>query len=201
VSALPFCLDIDACLILDWNSFLTQTRPGVASPEVYRPSPTQSLLSVSRQPSFLSPFPTRSPLRTLSFTSQLDSPERELPRRLKRYSSPSHSRDPYEHESTKPQKLNAFEVLAGGRETTVKKDHRERNRLNLSEFLADEAAESDDDDKFGFTKATSKDDDEDGEDMDKCLDVLMDDRDMDEDTVAADLVHEKFQYVDVVTLA
>ena len=188
-------------LILDWNSFLTQTRPGVASPEVYRPSPTQSLLSVSRQPSFLSPFPTRSPLRTLSFTSQVDSPEREPPRRLKRYNSPLHSRDPYEYESTKQQKLNAFEVLTGGRETTANKDHRERRRLDLSEFLADEAAESDDDDKFGFTKATSKDDEEDGEDMDKCLDVLMDDRDMDEDTVAADLVHEKFQYVDVITLA
>ena len=120
---------------------------------------------------------------------------------MKRYSSPSQSRDPHEYESIKPQNLNAFEVLARGRETTVKKDHRERKRLDLSEFLADEAAESDDDDKFGFTKATSKDDDEDGEDMDKCLDVLMDDRDMDEDTVAADLVHEKFKYVDVITLA
>lgn len=60
----------------------------------------------------------------------------------------------------------------------------------------DEAAESDDDDKFGFTKATSKDDEEDEEDMDKTLDVLMDDRDMDEDVVAANLVHEKFKYVD-----
>ena len=183
--------------ILNRNSFLTQNRPGVASPEVYRPSPTQSLLSVSRQPSFLSP--TRSPLRTLSFTSQLDSPEREPPRRLKRYSSPSQLRDPYEYESIKPQKLNAFEVLARGRETTAK-DHRERKRLELSEFLADEAAESDDDDKFGFAKVTPKDDDEDGEDMDKCLDVLMDDRDMDEDTVAAGLVLEKFKCVDVITL-
>ena len=136
----------------------------------------------------------------MSFTSQLDSPERDPPRRLKRYSSPSHSQDPNEFESIKPRKLNAFEVLTRGRESTAK-DHRERKRLDLSEFLADEAAESDDDDKFGFTKATAKDDDEDGEDMDKCLDVLMDDRDMDEDTVAADLVHEKFKYVDVITLA
>lgn len=88
--------------------------------------------------------------------------------------------------------MNAFEVLAGGRETTAK-DHRERKRLDLSEFLADEAAESDDDDKFGFMKAISKDEEEDGEDMDKSLDVLMDDRDMDEDTIAADLVHEKFK--------
>jgi len=142
----------------------------------------------------LSPFLIRPPLRTLSFTSQLDTPEREPPRRLKRYSSPSRSRSPYEPEST--QKLNAFEVLAGGRETTAKKDHRERKRLDLSEFLVDEAAESDDDDKFGFTKATSKDDEEDEEDMDKTLDVLMDDRDMDEDVVAANLVHEKFKYVD-----
>ena len=178
---------------LDWNSFLTQTRPGVTSPEIYRPSPTQSLLSVSRQPSFLSPFPTRLPLRTLSFTSQPDSPEPEPPRRLKRYSSPLYLRDPYGPE---PQKHNAFEVLAG-RETTAK-NNSERKRFNWSEFLADEAAESDDDDKFGFTKATSKDDDEDGEDMDKCLDVLMDDRDMDEDTVAADLVHEKFKYFDAI---
>ena len=100
-----------------------------------------------------------------------------------------------------PRRINAFEVLAGGRETKTKKDYRERKRLDLSEFLADEAAESDDDDKFGFTKAKSKDDDEDGEDMDKCLDVLMDDRDMDEDTVAADLVHEKFKYVNIIILA
>jgi mediator of replication checkpoint protein 1 len=71
----------------------------------------------------------------------------------------------------------------------------------LSEFLADEAAESDDDDKFGFAKVRSKDDDEDGEDMDRCLDVLMDDGDMDEDTVAADLVHEKFKCVGVIILA
>lgn len=120
---------------------------------------------------------------------------------MKRYSSPSHSRDPYEYESIKPQKLNAFDVLTRGRETTAKKEHRERKRLDLSEFLADEAAESDDDNRFGFIKAKSKDEDEDGEDMDKCLDVLMDDRDMDEDTVAADLVHEKFKYVDVITLA
>jgi mediator of replication checkpoint protein 1 len=180
------------------NSFLTQTRPGVASPEVYRPSPTQSLLSVSRQPSFLSPFPTRSPLRTLSFTSQPDPPEREPPRRLKRYSSPLYSRDSYEPE---PQKRNAFEVLTGDRKIRIKEDHRAQKRVDLSEFLADEAAESDDDDKFGFTKATSKDDDEDGEDMDRCLDVLMDDGDMDEDTVAADLVHEKYKYVDVIMLA
>jgi mediator of replication checkpoint protein 1 len=178
-------------LILDWNSFLTQTRPGVQSPEIYRPSPTQSLLSISRQQSFLSPFPTRPPLRTLSFTSQPDSP----PRRLKRYSSPSRSQGAYGSESTK---LNAFEILAGGRETTAKKDRREQKRLTMSEFLADEAAESDDDDKFGFIKATSKDDEEDGEDMDKCLDALMDDGDMDEDTVAADRVHEKFKYVDVI---
>ena len=101
----------------------------------------------------------------------------------------------------KPQKLNAFEVLARGRETTDEKNHRERKRLELSEFLAVEAAESDDDDKFGFAKATSREDDEDGEDMDKCLDVLMDDRDMDQDTVAADLVLEKFKYVDVIALA
>lgn len=119
---------------------------------------------------------------------------------MKRYTSPSQSQDAYEYESIKPQKPNAFEVLARARETTDKKDHPEQKRLDLSEFLADEAAESDDDDKFGFAKATSNDGDEDGEDMDKCLDVLMDDRDMDEDTVAADLVLEKFKYVDVIML-
>ena len=187
-------------LILGGNSFLTQNRPSVQSPEIYRPSPSQSLLSVSRQQSFLSPFPTRSPLRTLSFTSQLDSPK-QPPRRLKRYSSPSRSGILYEPESSKPQKLNAFEILVGDRETTAKKDHRGRKRLDLSEFLADEAAESDDEDKFGFAKATSKDEEEDGEDMDKTLDVLMDDREMDEDAVAADLVHEKFKYVDIIILA
>lgn len=64
----------------------------------------------------------------------------------------------------------------------------------IAAFLENEAAESDEDDNFGFGKA-KKDDDEDGEDLDQTLDILMDDNAMDEDTVAANLVMEKYKYV------
>ena len=65
----------------------------------------------------------------------------------------------------------------------------------VAAFLENEAAESDEDDNFGFGKAKKDDEEEDGDDLDQTLDILMDDNAMDEDTVAADLVMEKYQYV------
>jgi mediator of replication checkpoint protein 1 len=68
--------------------------------------------------------------------------------------------------------------------------------LERSEFVEAEAQESDDDEMFGFGQRKANDgDEEDGEDLDKNLEVLVDDRAMDEETVAPQLVFEKFQYV------
>jgi len=89
-----------------------------------------------------------------------------------------------------PRKPDAFEMLACGAAKEEKLNKERLKGVDLSAFLENEAAESDDEDAFGFAKP--KDDDEDGEDLDKTLDILMDDNEMDETTVAAELVHEKF---------
>ena len=70
------------------------------------------------------------------------------------------------------------------------KRDKQREKLVASEFFEDEAAESDEDAGFGFTKA--KEVEEDGEDLDRNLETLVDDQVMDEETVAADLVQQKF---------
>ncbi|KAF8165077.1 hypothetical protein B0H34DRAFT_687709 [Crassisporium funariophilum] len=178
--------------------FLTQTRPDVRSPEVYRlPSPSQSLYSLNGQASLLSNSEPRPPLRTLSFTSptQRDSPEQPL-RRLRKHKTPSpKSTQQHSLGSPKPmitRKPNAFDVLVAANAKANRKDEKKRKHQEYSEFFENEAAESDEDDKFGFLKSKMQEDEEDGEDLDKTLDVLMDDKVMDEDTVAADLVHEKY---------
>lgn len=69
-----------------------------------------------------------------------------------------------------------------------------KQRLEKSEFVEAEAQESDDDEMFGF-RSRRKDDEEeeDGEDLDKTLETLVDDQEMDEETVNALLVQEKYQ--------
>jgi len=82
-------------------------------------------------------------------------------------------------------------MLARGATKAEKRTHDRLKGVDLSAFLENEAAESDDENTFGFAKPKD-DDEEDGEDLDKTLDVLMDDKEMDDATVAAGLVHEKF---------
>lgn len=101
-------------------------------------------------------------------------------------SSPSASPTP-----TKRPVKNAFEVLT--KAAKVKSD-RPKQKLQKSEFVENEAQESDDDEMLGFgTGRKDDEDEEDGEDLDKTLETLVDDRDMDEETVAAQLVMEKFK--------
>ncbi|CAA7260269.1 unnamed protein product [Cyclocybe aegerita] len=185
------------------HGFLTQTRPADGSPEIYRrPSPLQSLYGGSlREPlKSLSPSQTqtRAPLRTISLTSpsQFDSPERPLRRLRKHDTTPTRDSivSPSGSPSSrmKPPKLDAFQILARAQAKAKKQEEAKLRIANLGEYLQDEAAESDDDDMFGFVKP--KDDDEEtGEDLDKTLEILMDDREMDEDTIAADLVQDKYQ--------
>jgi len=93
--------------------------------------------------------------------------------------------------STPPRKRDAFEMLARGATKVEKRSRDKRKGVDPSAFLENEAAESDDEGAFGFAKPKD-DDEEDGEDLDKTLDVLMDDNEMDEATVAAELVQKKF---------
>ncbi|KAH0587271.1 hypothetical protein H2248_006075 [Termitomyces sp. 'cryptogamus'] len=66
--------------------------------------------------------------------------------------------------------------------------------LDKSEFVEQEAQESDEDEIFGFgPRQKDNDDEEDGEYLDQTLEILVDDSEMDEKTVAANLVLEKFQ--------
>ena len=76
-----------------------------------------------------------------------------------------------------------------------KDEERKQRRKDIGDYLEDQAAESDEEDKFGFVKGPKNDDEEEGEDLDKTLDVLMDDAVMDEATEAADKVWDKFKYV------
>ncbi|KAG6850058.1 hypothetical protein H0H93_001874 [Arthromyces matolae] len=87
--------------------------------------------------------------------------------------------------------LNAFDLLKRG---SAKHNQLERRPLEKSEFVEQEAQESDDEEMFGFGPSTKKnDDEEDGEDLDRNLEALVDDAEMDVETQAADLVMEKFQ--------
>jgi mediator of replication checkpoint protein 1 len=93
--------------------------------------------------------------------------------------------------SLSPQKrANAFDVLA---QNAKAESAKLRKRLEKSEFVEAEAQESDDDEMFGFGLKKDDGEEEDGEDLDKTLDGLVDDQEMDEKTVAAAMVLEKFK--------
>ena len=141
----------------------------------------------------------RRPLRTLSLSQSidLDSPDAPLCRLRHAVSTPSQVADiddrssPSLSPSPRKQLPNAFEVIAGAAKT---KSGKEKRRLEKSEFIEAEAQESDDDEMFGF-RGRQKDDveEEDGEDLDTTLETLVDDQEMDEETVNALLVQEKYQ--------
>lgn len=95
--------------------------------------------------------------------------------------------------SVPKRKRNAFDVLNSAAKAKAEKQKRP---LERSEFVEAEAQESDDDEMFGFGHKKADDgEEEDGEDLDKNLEALVDDRDMDEDVVAEELVREKHKYV------
>lgn len=204
-----------------FRRFLTQTRPDVSSPEVYRPGPPTQISSLlaTQQSIVNSQIPTstlasqRHPLRTLSLSqsAEFDSPERVPFRRLvKRTGSrtppPSSKRTIGGYQSSpspsptvrsnKP--LNAFEALARGGK--AKQKQKAPTRLEKSEFVEGEAQESDEEVRFGFGFGKEE-DEEDGEDLDRTLETLVDDQEMDEETLAAERVMEKFKYVLVPHLA
>lgn len=142
----------------------------------------------------------RAPLRTLSISStyQPDSPERQPLRRLRKNVQHSPGSDGgLNSPTTPPPKQNAFNLLARGAAKAQKRDEKKQKRPNvdLSEFFENEAAESDEENnRFGMV-IRKADDEENEEDLDQTLDVLMDDKEMDEETVAAERVLEKYKFV------
>ncbi|KAI0069976.1 hypothetical protein K474DRAFT_1713741 [Panus rudis PR-1116 ss-1] len=183
-------------MFVNQHGFLTQTKPAEFSPAVSEfPSSvqkSQSLLdSVLRSKQ-------RPPLRPLEFTEdlELDTPFR--PNRLrKRASSPDladalATSDSRSSPSPSPtRKQNAFNVLMQQKKSTVSKP---KKKLDRSEFVEGEAEESDEDAMFGFggPKKKAEDDEEvDGEDLDATLEELMDDKEMDADTLNEEKVLEK----------
>lgn len=127
---------------------------------------------------------------------QPESPETAPLRRLRKNATPPPGGSRLEFNLTSPpHQRNAFDLLAQGAARNRDEKKQKLTNEEIAAFLENEAAESDEDDNFGFGKAKKGDDEEDGEDLDQTLDVLMDDNAMDEDTVAADLVMEKYKYV------
>ena len=92
--------------------------------------------------------------------------------------------------STSSQKQNAFDVMGLAAHAQGIKRKRMLEKL---EFVEAEAQESDDDEAFGFRGRRKEDDEGDGEDLDKSLETLVDDQDMDEETVNEPRVLEKYQ--------
>ena len=197
-------LNVSLALTLESaNRFLTQTRPDVSSPEIYQaPSPSQAArffatqgvanARMQSQPS------QRHPLQTISFSDdiELDAPHHASLRRLTKRvaTSPLAANDNCRSSPLlSPSPKNAFEVLSRNAKARSGKPKR---RLERSEFVEAEAQESDDDEMFGFGFKKDEEEEEDGEDLDKTLDGLVDDREMDEKTAAASMVLEKFKSVD-----
>jgi mediator of replication checkpoint protein 1 len=142
----------------------------------------------------------RHPLRTISVGSLPQSPEnRPLKRLRKRSVSPIHGVFNAGYQSTpspRPTKqpINAFDQMLIAQE---RQEKAAKKKLEKSEYVEAEAEESDDDDQFGFGGHRKNDDgeDQDGEDQDKTLEGLVDDAEMDDETIAEDLVMEKVKYV------
>ncbi|KAK7061442.1 MRC1 domain-containing protein [Favolaschia claudopus] len=181
-------------LYVNDNGFLTQTRPDVDEPEIYTPSsPVQPDSLEETQPTdYLDPQSAlRRPLRTLSLTEPADfeapsnSPMRRLAKRTRTPSPQSNRSSPSASPLMRPK--NAFELL--GR----KKAPKPKRPLEKSEYVAEEAQESDDDEMMAFGRPQDDGEDEEGDDMDRTLETLVDDKEMDEETVAAARVIEKFK--------
>lgn len=163
------------------------------------PSQTQIGGTLRSLKDFGSPSTQRRPLRTISVGTILDSPEdRSLKRLKKRDTSPveGHAFNVgYQSSPSRniPKQPNVFEIMRLGQQRIEKA----AKKLEKSEFVEAEAEESDDDDQFGFGGHKKIDDGEeaDGEDQDKTLEGLVDDAEMDDETMAEELVMEKVKCV------
>jgi mediator of replication checkpoint protein 1 len=191
-----------------WHRFLTQTRPDVPNPEIYNmtsPLHTQTQPSIflnSQRPAQVwaaatqspqSQASQRQPLGTISLST--DDLEQEYSRPLRRLKKREISPAGFRSSPFPSPKANAFEIITYNAKTQAAK----KKKLEKSEFIEGEAEESDDDEMRGFGgfgKAKGDGEEEgDGEDLDKMLEELVDDKEMNEEEVARQAVWEKHQYV------
>ncbi|PIL37226.1 hypothetical protein GSI_00919 [Ganoderma sinense ZZ0214-1] len=173
-------------MFVDANGFLTQTRPTTdESPMRFR-SPIKTQVTpgwqfsttVSAKGVFSS---LRKPLAPI--LSQ-DPDEDDVPAR-KRLHKRAVSASPERAPGPAPKLRSAFDVL--GKRTSPK-----QKRPIRSDFVEGEAEESDDEAAFGFgARKPDDDEEEDGEDQDRHLEDLVDDKEMDEKTLAEAAVLEK----------
>ena len=131
----------------------------------------------------------RKPLGDLP-TGDLDDDDADLPTRSRRLHKRNKSPEP------EPMLGSAFRAAALRNLPSRRlPEVQERAKLSKSEFIAGEAEESDEDADFGFGPKGTKDDDEEEDDdgQDKFLEELVDDKEMDLETLAEDKVREKDQ--------
>jgi hypothetical protein len=83
----------------------------------------------------------------------------------------------------------------GSSSKKVLKEKCEKRPKEKSEFVHDEAVESDEDEMMGFAGQTRDDDEETGEDLDAILPSLVNDEHMSDDQVAENMIKEKHLYV------
>ncbi|KAI1796307.1 hypothetical protein LXA43DRAFT_1090374 [Ganoderma leucocontextum] len=175
-------------MFVDGNGFLTQTRPTVdESPMRFRsPMKTQitpgwRFSATSSPRSVLALSSVRKPLAPI--LSQ-DPDEDDVPTR-KRLHKRAVSVSPERALASAPKLRSAFDVL--GKRTSPK-----RKRPLRSAFVEGEAEESDDEAAFGFgAKKPEDEEEEDGEDQDQHLEGLVDDKEMDAETLGEAAVLEK----------
>ncbi|KAA1465988.1 hypothetical protein DENSPDRAFT_925513 [Dentipellis sp. KUC8613] len=206
-------------LYINEDGFLTQTRPDVSTPEVYRPSPSQhpNFFRTHTQTQHSQPGSAsqREPLGTLAFsdTDDLGLPETPSQRpqlqRLRRRVDGDLGLDGYHSsQSPSPQK-NAFSVLLAGngngkekenmskgKDKKQKQKQKQKAPLEHSEFVDEAAVESDEDDVLGFgprRRAVGDEDEEEGAEEDKALEGLVDDAHISAEAMNEDLVQEKFK--------
>ena len=175
------------------NRFLTQTRPNGEAEEYEFHSPSQ--IPGTRARSVLqTPLDKGIPLTEPSTFDNLEggsTPTGPLRRLRKRDTSPT------ERLTTSNEKRprDAYEILREG--AKGKEARGKRRKLDAREYVVGEAEESDDEGGFwGIKKKKKQDDDEedeDGEDLDRTLETLVDDQDMDDATLAEHLVREKYK--------
>ncbi|KAF5393883.1 hypothetical protein D9757_000282 [Collybiopsis confluens] len=196
------------------QGFLTQTRPD-GKAEIYRPNPTQSQLASQFPSTLANPSPSqvvatqrstaRTPLSELSRASRKtgwdidDTPEPSTRlRRLTKHRSlsPLDSVSPSDQENrvSIPSLLSSPSNMFSKKARRVDRPRidKPRRKLEKSEFIEGEAQESDEDEAFGFSKLREE-DGEDGEDQDRTLETLVDDKAMDQTEIAEAKVLEKYQ--------
>ena len=172
---------------------LTQTRPEDSTPIVYRHhSATQGSGLKSQWSTRYLSSTQRQPLGTLSFTSDIQSPSQphNLSRLVKGRRSDLSEQTVSEPGPSKP---NAFQIML---QAEKKQNSKLKKQLaKNSEYIEGEAQESDEDEMRGFGRKAADDDEEsEDEDPNVHLKELVDDAQMDVETLAPDLVQEKFQY-------